>query len=156
MTRISMILPFVTSIVLVMACDNQTPQQKAEDRMQHAEEKAALASEDAMATAEDAAAKNTEAVVYANIAAANEAVANIPAPVLPNEEAKKLYKKLGRTIVDRINVKTAAEAMDKEHAITEIKNELLNKLQSGKITQEDVDQIRKYLADCLVAAQSTR
>ncbi|WP_282636706.1 hypothetical protein [Sphingobacterium thalpophilum] len=124
--------------------------------MQHAEEKAALASEDAMATAEDAAAKNTEAVVYANIAAANEAVANIPAPVLSNEEAKKLYKKLGRTIVDRINVKTAAEAMDKEHAITEIKNELLNKLQSGKITQEDVDQIRKYLADCLVAAQSTR
>ena len=150
------LLSLISLLALFSACNRQTPQQRAIERMERAEQKAAVASEDAMATAEDAAAKNTEAVVYANIAAANEAVAHIPAPTLSNHEARTLYAKLGRTIVDRINAKTAQEAMDKEQSIAHIRNEMTNKLQSGKITRDDYNHILKYLADCTSAATSTR
>ena len=137
------------------ACNNQTPQEKATDQMEKAEDKAIAASEDAMTTSENAAAKNSEAAIYSNIAAANEAISKVPAPQLSNNEAKSLYTKLGKTIVDRINVKTAKEAMDKEHAIMEIKNDSADKLQVGKITQTDFNNILKYLADCMAAAAST-
>ncbi|MDM1293271.1 hypothetical protein HX021_03060 [Sphingobacterium sp. N143] len=143
------------SNILLGACNNQTPQEKATRQMEKAEELAAKANEEAMSTSERAAAKNTDAVVYANIAAANEAVSKIPAPILSNQEAKKIYSKLGRTIVDRINVKTAKEAIDKEQAIIAIKNDIISKLQQGKITQTDRNNMLKYLQDCIAAAEST-
>lgn len=139
---------------IFFACNNQTPQEKATDQMEKAENKALASSEDATATFESAAAKNTEAVIYSNIAAANEAISKIPPPQLSNTEAKSLYTRLGKTVVDRINAKTALEAMDKEDAIQKIKNDSARKLQAGKITQSDYDNILKYLADCFAASKS--
>ncbi|WP_343565814.1 hypothetical protein [Sphingobacterium sp.] len=148
------LVSLATSAILLSACNNQTPQEKATDQMEKAENKALASSEDATATFESAAAKNTEAVIYSNIAAANEAISKIPPPQLSNTEAKSLYTRLGKTVVDRINAKTALEAMDKEDAIQKIKNDSARKLQAGKITQSDYDNILKYLADCFAASKS--
>ncbi len=130
----------ITSLLLI-SCNHKTPQEKASRHMEEAEHKAA-------------AAKNTEAVIYANIAAANEAVAGIPAPALSNKEAERIYNKLGKIIVDRINAKTAVEAMEKEQAIARIKKDVLENLRNGKITQADHDGIMGYLEDSIKAAKS--
>ncbi|WP_367330972.1 hypothetical protein [Sphingobacterium multivorum] len=143
----------ITSLLLI-SCNHQTPQEKASHHMEEAEHKAAAASEQAIVRAEAAAAKNTEAVIYANIAAANEAVAGIPAPALSNKEAERIYNKLGKIIVDRINAKTAVEAMEKEQAIARIKKDILENLRNGKITQADHDGIMGYLEDSIKAAKS--
>ncbi len=138
----------ITSLLLI-SCNHQTPQEKASRHMEEAEHKAAAASEQAIARAEAAA-----AIIYANIAAANEAVAGIPAPALSNKEAERIYNKLGKIIVDRINAKTAVEAMEKEQAIARIKKDVLENLRNGKITQADHDGIMGYLEDSIKAAKS--
>jgi len=83
-----------------------------------------------------------------------KAISKIPAPQLSNNEAKSLYTKLGKAVVDRINVKIAKEAMHEENTIKEIEKESKGKLQAEKITQADYDNILKYSADCNAIAKS--
>jgi len=99
--------------------------------------------------------KKAEATVYANLTAANEAISKIPAPELSNDEARQIYSKLGKTIVDRINARSTTEIINKEEAIGEIKADITAKFETGKISQTDRDNILKYLNDCIVAVKST-
>lgn len=137
-------LCFILPIVIasfVCACSNQSPQEKAADRMEKAPNKVMEASEDALATSENATAKNTDAIIYSNLAATNEVISKMPAPQLSNNEAKSLYTKLGKAVVDHINLKTAKEVRDEENAMKEIEKESKGKRQAGKITQTDYDNI---------------
>jgi hypothetical protein len=52
-----------------------------------------------------------------------------------------LYTKLGKAVVDHINLKTAKEVRDEENAMKEIEKESKGKRQAGKITQTDYDNI---------------
>ena len=144
----------LATVAVLASCNNQTPQEKAADSMEHAEEKAAKATEEAIETSEDAATKDAEAVVYSNKAAANAAIASVTAPTLSNDKAKDLYKKLGKTWVDRINAESPEKALDQEKAILDIKNEIDKNLAEGKISAADKDNIMKYQSDCLSAIKA--
>lgn len=144
----------LATAAILFSCNNQTPQEKAADSMEHAEDKAADATEEAMKTSEDAATKDAEAVVYSNKAAANAAIASVPAPTLTNDKAKELYTKLGKTWVDRINADSHEKAVDKEKALLDIKNEIDKNAVEGKITATEKDNIMKYQSDCLAAIKA--
>jgi len=144
----------LAALTLLASCNNQTPQEKAAENMEHAEEKAADANEEAMKTSEDAATKDAEAVVYSDKAAANAAIASVAAPVLSNDKAKELYTKLGKTWVERINAETADKALDKEKSLLDIKNEIEKNVTDGKISASDKDNIMKYQSDCIAAVKA--
>ena len=144
----------LATAAILFSCNNQTPQEKAADSMEQAEDKAADANEEAMKTSEDAATKDADAVVYSNKAAANAAIAAVPAPTLSNDKAKELYTKLGKTWVDRINADTHEKAVDKEKSLLDIKNEIEKDAVEGKITATDKDNIMKYQSDCLAAIKA--
>ncbi len=148
------LLASLATAAILVSCNNQTPQEKAAEKMEHAEEKAADANEKAMKTSEDAATKDAEAVVYSDKAAANAAIASVTAPVLSNDKAKELYTKLGKTWVDRINAESADQALDKEKSLLDIKNEIEKSLADGKISASDKDNIMKYQSDCLAAIKA--
>ena len=122
--------------------------------MQKYEEKAIDAAKEANSSAIDATDKSIESAVYSNIAAANEAIAQIPLPVLSNAEAKDLCAKLGKSIVNRINATDASEAAENEKNIMKEKTEVENALIDKKITEEDKTKIMKYVDDCLAASKS--
>ncbi len=144
----------LAALTLLASCNNQTPQEKAAENMEHAEEKAADANEEAMKTSEDAATKDAEAVVYSDKAAANAAIASVAAPALSNDKAKELYTKLGKTWVERINAETADKALDKEKSSLDIKNEIEKNVADGKISASDKDNIMKYQSDCIAAVKA--
>jgi len=145
----------MTSIYILLSACNQTPQEKAGDKMVHTGNKASQANKEAVSKSKDVAEKKAEATVYANLTAANEAISKIPAPELSNDEARQIYSKLGKTIVDRINARSTTEIINKEEAIGEIKADITAKFETGKISQTDRDNILKYLNDCIVAVKST-
>ncbi|WP_312364588.1 hypothetical protein [Sphingobacterium sp.] len=144
----------LAALTLLASCNNQTPQEKAAENMEHAEDKAADANEEAMKTSEDAATKDAEAMVYSDKAAANAAIASVAAPVLSNDKAKELYTKLGKTWVERINAETADKALDKEKSLLDIKNEIEKSVADGKISASDKDNIMKYQSDCIAAVKA--
>lgn len=145
------LLASIATATILVSCNNQTPQEKAADSMEHQEEKAADANEEAMKTSEDAATKDAEAVIYSNKAAANAAIASVPAPALSNDKAKELYTKLGKAWVDRINADSADKAVSTEKSLLDIKNEIEKSVTDGKISAQDKDSIMKYQDDCLAA-----
>lgn len=147
------VLSFVV-VGLFIACNNSTPQEKAESEMEKYEEKAYDAAKDANSTAIDATEKSVESMIYTNIASANQAVSQIPMPTLSNAKAKELCADLGKSIVDRINAADASKAADVEKSILKEKAEVEKALIDKKITQEDRDSILKYVDDCFSAAKN--
>ncbi|MDR2272623.1 MAG: hypothetical protein LBF27_17070 [Sphingobacterium sp.] len=148
------LLASFAAATIFVSCNNQTPQEKATDSMEHATDKAADANEDAAKTAEELAQKDTEVTLYSNKAAANAAIASVKAPTLSNDKAKELYTKLGKTWVDRINADDPDKALDTEKALLDIKNEIEKNAAEGKITAADQKNIMDYQSDCLAAIKA--
>lgn len=139
---------------LMIACNSNTPQEKAESEMKKYEEKAFDAAKDANSAAVDATDKSIESAVYSNMAAANEAIAQVAMPVLSNSTAKDLCSKLGKSIVNRVNAVDASKAADSEKNIMKEKTEVENAFIDKKITEQDKARILQYADDCIAAAQS--
>lgn len=146
------LLTMALSAVMLYACNN-TPQEKAEKAMEQTEEKAMDAATDAEKASDKAANIDMEKTVYANMAAANAAVAKIAMPALSNSKAKELASDLGKSIVDRINAKTNDDIVDAEKDILEDRTDVEKAFLEKKISAQDKDHILKYADDCLAAAR---
>lgn len=153
MKKLTLISPIILSLFLI-ACNNSTPQEKAAKESEKYEEKAyesALDAQDAEINADE---KNWESVVYSNIAASNEAVSKIDMPVLSNDKAKDLCKKIGKSIVNRINATDENSIKNSEKDIMQDKTDINNAYIDKKITEADKDAILEYANKCLHAAQN--
>jgi hypothetical protein len=149
------LLSLILSGTLLYACNNNTPQEKAEHAMEKTEEKALDAATDAEKASDKAANIDLEKTIYSNMAAANAAVAKIAMPALSNNKAKELCSDLGKSIVDRINAKTNDDIIDAEKDILEDRTDVEKAFLEKKIAAQDKDHILKYADDCLAAARGT-
>lgn len=148
-------LSMMLSGALLYSCNNNTPQEKAENAMEKTEEKAQDAASDAEKASDKAAHIDLEKTIYSNMAAANAAVANIAMPALSNSKAKELCSDLGKSIVDRINAKTNDNIIEAEKDILEDRTDVEKAFLEKKISAQDKDHILKYADDCLAAARGT-
>lgn len=139
---------------MLYGCNN-TPQEKAEKAMEQTEEKAMDAAVDADKAADKAANNDMEKTVYANMAAANAAVAKIAIPALSNDKAKELCSDLGKSIVERINANTSNDIIETEKDILEDRTDVETAFLEKKISAQDKDHILKYGDDCIAAARET-
>jgi len=139
---------------LLMACNGGTPQEKAEHQMEKNEEKAYDAAKEANSAVVEATDKSIESAVYSNMAAANEAITQIPLPTLSNNTAKDLCSKIGKSIVNRINADNASKATEADKNILQEKTEVQKALADKKITAEDEAKILKYADDCIAAIKN--
>ncbi|UIR57276.1 hypothetical protein LZQ00_05535 [Sphingobacterium sp. SRCM116780] len=154
MRKLTVLSAFLLGIMLY-ACNNNTPQEKATNEMEKTEEKALDAANDARKASENATTKDMEKIIYSNMAAANEAIAKISMPALANDKAKELCADLGKSIVDRINARTTEEIMDSQKDILEDRSDVEKALREKKISVADKDGILKYADDCIAAARAT-
>lgn len=153
MKNLKLLTVIIASGVMV-ACNNSTPQEKAQSQSEKFEEKATDAAKDANTAAADAAGKSIESFIYSDMAASNQAIAQVATPPLSNEKARDLCSKLGKAIINRVNASDEKKAQDAEKAILKEKQEVEKALIDKKITQQDKDSIFKYGDDCLNAAKN--
>lgn len=153
MKKLTLISPIILSAFFI-ACNNGTPQEKAAKEGEKYEEKAFESAQSAQNAAVDADEKNWESIVYSNMAASNEAVARIPMPSLSNDKANNLCKKIGKSIVNRINATDENSVKNAEKDIMQDKTDINNAYIDKKITESDKDAILDYANKCLHAAQN--
>ncbi|MDH5826810.1 hypothetical protein [Sphingobacterium faecium] len=146
-------LSIMLSSALLYACNNNTPQEKAEQAMERTEEKALDAAADAEKKSGDVSNKELEKTIYSNMAAANAAVAKIEMPQLSNDKAKALCSELGKSIINRINAKTNDDIINTQKEYLEDKTDVEKAFLDKAITASDKDLILKYGEDCLAAAR---
>lgn len=141
------------AIILFTACNN-SPQEKAEHKAENAANHAADAAGLAETQQEAALINTAVAVVYANIAVANEAAAKVPMPTFETNESKHLAKSLGDLIVKRINATTPDNAAKFESQISDDRTGISQKATDNKISVADKDAILKYGDDMIAAAKN--
>ncbi len=139
---------------LFLACNSSTPQQKAEGQSEKYEEKAYDAANQANSAAAIATDKTVESIIYADMAAVNNAVSQVPMPTLSNKDATNLCTQLGKSIVNRINASDDKQVASTQKEILKEKTNVEKALIDKKITEEDKNSIFKYADDCMAAANS--
>lgn len=141
-----------TMIGGVIACNS--PQEKAQNASETAASHADAAANRA-ANAENVAVNNAAAaILYSDIAAANNAVSTIQTPALEKNESKDLAKSLAELIIKRINATTVEDATKAETNIAEERSKINQKALDNKITTADRDAILKYGDDMVAAAKT--